>query len=251
MYANFAAAFPNGLTVGTPNKLKLTNALAVTNFLPSGSTPRALPNGTTTNPGQSYSNVLAGQLVALALNLGFDAYDPAFSASGTLLAAQVVTTGTFQGWSVQQVFDEANRKLGGSNSVYSFSQLNNAVTTINETYDNCTTNGCYLTCPAGGARIIGNGEIDESLDAKLTASMMSVYPNPSNEYAVVDFRNAPTTTNTVEVFNNSGQLVMSFSGKKVAFNEVTVDTKSLAPGVYTIALKGDGKTISQKLVVTH
>ena len=146
LHANFAAAFPQGITVGCTNKLKLTSAQAVTNFLPSGSTAAALPAGTLTNP-SNYNNVLAGQVVALAVSIGLDNAIPSFGASNTNLKNLIITGGTFTGWTVQQLFDEANKKLGGCSSPYSFSQLNNAVDQINNSYVDGIASGSFLACP--------------------------------------------------------------------------------------------------------
>src|SRR5450432_1883659 len=52
MTTNFHGAFPNGITIGCgSNKLVLTTAQAVTDFLPSTGTSSVLPSGTKTNPG--------------------------------------------------------------------------------------------------------------------------------------------------------------------------------------------------------
>ncbi|MCQ4036314.1 immunoglobulin domain-containing protein [Kaistella montana] len=100
----FAGAFPTGLVIGSGSRfLKLTSAKAVDDFLPSGTTPRALNATTMTNPGSSYANVLAGQVVALTLNVRFDLYDPNFSASTSHLGDLIVNSGTFANWTVNQV----------------------------------------------------------------------------------------------------------------------------------------------------
>jgi hypothetical protein len=100
--ANFAAAFPSGLTVGCGTKLlKLTTAKAVEDFLPSGSTPSVLPAGTLTNPAQSYSNTFAGQVVALSLSVGFDNYDSNFGPSNVNLKNLKIKSGVFAGKTVQ------------------------------------------------------------------------------------------------------------------------------------------------------
>jgi hypothetical protein len=91
--------------------IKLTTAQAVTDFLPSGSTARALSAGTLTNPGSSYSNVLAGQVAALSLSVGFDNAIPSFGSSSQLLKDLFIQSGVFTGWSVQRLLDEANKKL--------------------------------------------------------------------------------------------------------------------------------------------
>ncbi|MBL7901284.1 MAG: SprB repeat-containing protein, partial [Bacteroidia bacterium] len=143
----FSTYFPNGLTIGCGSRqLKLTSAAAVFAFLPSGSTPAILPTGTLTNPGGAYSNVLAGQLVALTLNMGFDANNAGFSPSAHSLANYTITSGTFSGMSVSAFLNLANSIIGGCSSQYSYSQLNTAATAINENYDNNSSNG-FLVCP--------------------------------------------------------------------------------------------------------
>lgn len=147
LHANFSTAIPQGVTIGScGNTLTLTSAQAITNFLPSGSTPSALPIGTLTNPGGSYSNVLAGQAVTLTLNIGFDNANPLFSVNTNSLGSLVLTSGLFSGWTVNQVLAEANKVLGGCGSSYSPSDLNAALTSINENYDNGTVDKGFLTC---------------------------------------------------------------------------------------------------------
>ncbi len=142
--ANFATAFPNGLTIGCDNTLKLTSADAVREFLPSGSTPSALPAGQLINP--DYNNVFAGQLVAATLNVGFDANDPNFSSSDVHLTDLVYNNGIFQGMTVGQVLAEANASIGGCGSDYSFSMLSDALAMFNENYDNGNSDHGNFSC---------------------------------------------------------------------------------------------------------
>jgi len=146
---NFAAAFPTGLTIGCNNKLRLTTATAVRNFLPQGGTATALPTGTLTNATKTnYANVFAGQLVALALNLRFDEYSANFAPSSTNLKNLLIASGPFMGWTVQQLFDQANLKIGGcAASNFTFSQYNTAVDNVNRNYDNGVIMGSFLVCP--------------------------------------------------------------------------------------------------------
>ena len=146
--ANFAAAFPSGLVMGCTggNQLILTSAQAVEDFLPSGSTPDVLPSGTLTNPGGSYSNVLAGQLEAAMLNVGFDLYDPNFSSNAIHTGDLTITSGTFAGMTINQLIAEANSVIGGCTSTYTTADLNVALTAFNENYDNGTTDNGYTNC---------------------------------------------------------------------------------------------------------
>lgn len=106
LYANFSTWFPNGITLGCAggHTIKLTSPQAVTNFLPQGGTPRSLT--------QSYVNptnrltVLAGHILALTINL----------ASNPTLGNQVITSGQFAGYTVNQLLAEANEVLGGCRS---------------------------------------------------------------------------------------------------------------------------------------
>ncbi|CAN5583988.1 hypothetical protein BH10BAC2_BH10BAC2_11050 [soil metagenome] len=147
LHANFAAAFPGSLTIGCgSNKLTLTSAQAVTDFLPSGSTPSLLPAGSMVDPGGSYSNVLAGQLVTAILNAGFDANDPNFSSNAISTGNLVIVSGTFAGLTINQLIDAANNVIGGCSTAYSTSDLNEALTSFNENYDNGATDNGYTTC---------------------------------------------------------------------------------------------------------
>jgi hypothetical protein len=146
LHANFTAAFPSGLVVGCDYTLTLTSAQAVTDFLPSTSTADTMAVDRT-DPAGGYNNVLAGQVVALALNLGFDSYDANFGTSTASLGSLVIASGDFAGLTVQQLFDEANAFLGGCASAYTASQLNAAVTAVNENFDNGTQNNGYVLCP--------------------------------------------------------------------------------------------------------
>ncbi len=147
---NFAAAFPTGLEIGCGSrKIKLTTATAVRNFLPQGGTATMLPSGTLTNPTKtSYSNVLAGQLVAVTLAVGFDNNSPSFSSSSTAFRDLVISTGPFIGKSIAQFLTIANERIGGcTTSGYTFSQINAAATSINQAYDNGVSTGSFLVCP--------------------------------------------------------------------------------------------------------
>ena len=143
---NFAAAFPNGLTVGCNRKIQFTSASAVKAFLPQGGTAGLLPAGTTINPTNvSMANVLAGQLVALALNMGFDSYDANFGSSSYNLKDLRITTGPFMGMTVQEFYTQACNRIGNCyTGSFTFSQFNYAATAINENYDNGTTLGNFL-----------------------------------------------------------------------------------------------------------
>ncbi len=233
--ANFAGAFPNGLTVGACGKtLHLSSSSAVCTFLPSGSTPRAL-TASLVNPGTSYKNVLAGQVVALSLSVGFDAYDANFGSSTSGLGAQIINSGTFAGWSVQQLLTEANRVLGGCASVYSASAINNAVSSINENYVDGTTNKGFLRCPSAGARF----------ENPVSTTNFVAYPNP--------FANT-INLELIDKSNTMNILVMDIMGKIVENSgTLTADAmtigQELKAGIYFIIATDKNNNIQKLKVV--
>jgi len=160
LHANFKAAFGEFLTIGCyPNNyyVQLTSAQAITNLLPTGGKAAALTSNAT-DPA-SLSNVLVGQLVALKLSVGFDAFDAGFGQSSVALGNMIIGSGTFKGKTVADFLAIAEKVLGGCSSQYTPQQVNETATSINENFDNGTTNKGFLVCPEnGGTNDPGNGD---------------------------------------------------------------------------------------------
>jgi hypothetical protein len=143
LHANFDAAFPDGLVVGCDYTVTLTSAQAVTDFLPSTGTPEALTQSYT-DPGGTLANTLAGQVVALKLSVTFDLQDEDFGEADSHLEDAVITSGTFEGWTVGEVLAEAERVLGGCESIYTASEISDVVAQINESFVDGTTDTGFL-----------------------------------------------------------------------------------------------------------
>jgi hypothetical protein len=125
--------------------LTFTTWQAVNNFLPQGGKPAPLDTSLV-NPNFRIS-VLAGQVLSLALNIEFDLADSSFGNSSTNLKDLCVVFGTFQGWTVEEVFMEANRILGGCSTAYSPSEINYAVSSINENFEDGQVGNYLQFCP--------------------------------------------------------------------------------------------------------
>ena len=154
LHANFAAAFPNGLTVGCTNGhwVKYTSAAAITEFLPAGGTPGVLTANATNPADKSIKNVLIGQVTALALSVGFDSFDPNFGQGGVLLGDMVIGSGLFAGKTVSQFLAIANDVLGGCSSAFSPSDVNDTADKINKNFDDGKTDNGFLICPGPRSR---------------------------------------------------------------------------------------------------
>jgi len=85
--------------------------------------------------------------LAVELALGFDVYDPNFGASAGYLGDLVINQGDFQGWTVSELVALANDALGGCNSNYSLSAINDALSSISNNFVDGTGNQGFLDCP--------------------------------------------------------------------------------------------------------
>ena len=259
VHSHFSTAFPSGLTVGGTactgsHWLKLTTAQAVTDFLPSGGTPNKLLQNWT-DPGGSLSNTLAGQVVAAALSIRFDLSDPNFSSNPIHLKDLYYNTGTFAGWTVQQVFDEANKKLSGCGSVYTYSQLTNALDVFNQNYDDGTTNLGKLSCTNPCAKSEDSQSQSMSLNVTTNADLnMSAYPNPFSSQTTIEFVASEDLTGSLELYTVTGvKLAVLYTGEIKAGQKYSFayNADALASGMYFAKLTTNNGTAVQNIVKIH
>jgi hypothetical protein len=171
--ANFASAFPNGLTIGCgSNTLKFTSSAAIASYLPAGG-GSALLSGNVVDPVGS-RGVLSSQLIALTLSVGFDAADPNFSPSSTSLGSLTIHSGTFAGMSISNFLQVANSIIGGCTSEYSLSALNEAATALNENFDNGNTDNNYVNCGRGIVINVNVGLDPEVCDSDINLVTLTV-----------------------------------------------------------------------------
>jgi hypothetical protein len=148
MLDHFAAAFPGGVTLGCAGgfTVKFTTGTAIQFYLPTGTTASVLTASYTDPPDNVPDNVLIGQLLTLSLNVGFDLNDPNFGAGSQNLANMYIVSGTFAGLTVAQFLAIANDVLGGCNTTYTPSEVNDVADDINNNYDGGTVDQGFLSC---------------------------------------------------------------------------------------------------------
>lgn len=145
---NFDLAFPKGLELGCDSKLVLTSALSVADFWGEGGDPAVLDRSYEDPVSGVLQNDLAYQLCALRLCMELDRTVGDFSASAEMLANLEVTSGPFQGWSVEELTQEANVILGGCASNYSARQITEVLQDINASFQAGTSATGFLGCPS-------------------------------------------------------------------------------------------------------
>ena len=257
LHANFSSAFLSGLQVGGVNCtgshwLKLTSAQSITNFLPSGGTPTKLLINWTNPAAGSLNNTLAGQVVAAALNIGFDSWDPNFSSNSIQLKNLYFNSGTFAGWTVQQVFDEANKKLSGCSSSYTYSQLTNALNVFNKNYDNGTRDLGKLSCTYTCAKIENSSnDLTQLYSTTNTDLNMAVYPNPFIEQTTFELVASEDVDAVLELYSVTGALISEIyrgemkAGEKYNFE---YNAHNLASGIYFAKLTTSDGSVVRNIV---
>ncbi|MEO8066858.1 MAG: T9SS type A sorting domain-containing protein [Flavobacteriales bacterium] len=252
-YYDWVFAAPDNIVIGSgTRKLKLTTAAAITAFLPSSGTAAKLPSGTLVNPGNGYSNGLAGELVALKLTLKFDEFNPAFSTSEVMLKDMVIASGPFAGYTVSALAAEADNKLGSSACSFSLTQLQTAISTINNGYEGGNEAAGYLLCNG----VVKDGVAGGSQDAgPLPEEDMDItaFPNPFSGVTTLAIHSMGEPAHvTVAVYNMTGVLEERlFDGEMAAGADMLLqwDASTRAKGMYFYRLTRGGKPITGKLMV--
>ncbi len=148
---NFFSAFPLGVTIGSSSGpgARFTTSQAVTDFLPQAGPSGPLTHATV-NP-LNLGNAFAGDVLALALNAGFDAADPSFSVDILPFTALVIAdpSSPLYGLAVQDVLAMANKHLAGQPPAMGIlpSDLYAAVARINANFEGGMVDQGFLGLP--------------------------------------------------------------------------------------------------------
>ncbi|MCM2325572.1 MAG: S-layer homology domain-containing protein, partial [Candidatus Woesearchaeota archaeon] len=139
--SNWAKAVGSNLVVGEGFKMTFSNSKAVEDYLPAGKTAGALTKDHT-NPIETESGILGGQVTALKLNVLYSEQGVGLKTTGKIGNLYIVS-GKYAGMSVNEFLEHAEKVLGGYEQD-SFADINSAATSINENFDNCNIDKGYL-----------------------------------------------------------------------------------------------------------
>jgi len=150
---NLVGGLVNGLLGGNLLQILLTDVDAIEKFLPQLASPgaltQALKNPTTETPG----GLLAGDLLALALNIALDVNVQALSLVDVDLSTLVFVDGPCAGLSVKVVLDLANSVLGAvinpllGSPIVLPADIDVCVSTINSNFYDGLKVGAHLVLP--------------------------------------------------------------------------------------------------------
>jgi hypothetical protein len=157
--AFFDLAFPDGVTLGCEegNLWTFTSSSAVAAFLPQGGTASVLGADTIDPTGSA--SVLAGQLLAAKLSMGFDSADGDFGGADFPVTELTLNSGAYEGWTLATVVMLADLAIGGCMPMEgNLSGLVEALTAFNESFvDGDMVSGSWTLPGCGGDGGGGDG----------------------------------------------------------------------------------------------
>lgn len=183
--ANFNSQYPNDLTVGIENSLTLTLPGAVFTFLPALGTPGSL-TGDVVDPQTTSAGSLAGEVVALKLNIDFSDANilPGTIPFGDLIIYGIESTPQLNGQSVREVLASLEIILGGGTGTYGSSTANAIAALLNSSFANGIPSQFaqdHLKKGWSDGDIITYSQTawgdDPSLNTLLTNNFLDVYSN--------------------------------------------------------------------------
>ncbi|MEO8150814.1 MAG: T9SS type A sorting domain-containing protein [Bacteroidia bacterium] len=250
LHSHFNSTFPGGLTLGACSRsVHFTSAHAITKYLPDlGLTP-FIPNGVTTNPVGLHCHYL-NKLVALTLNIKFDATDVNFNPNSTVLFKDlVITKGLFAGITVDSLWTIANEFLGCGTDTVMNRKIRSAMYAINNSWKSGILQNDYLACPDSSAKYSANDDGSFIGDEDANYFDFDIFPNPAQSNFTIDVMNNGENY-SVELYNTLGTQVYSKTFANTAtVSEQLIDIRTLPKGIYVVQIKGATSTGSKKLVV--
>jgi hypothetical protein len=270
----FARVFPTGVMIGDPAGLdgglyfaaKWNSASAVEDFLPAGKKPQSLDQDHT-DPIVTNAGVLAGQLLALTLNVGYSCEPTVFDDLALTTAVGCYglfeipdSCGKFSGITVDSFLVVANWAVAGMTSVLepfsaNLSDVNFTATCLNEAFNNCDPfRDAIFQIPEPYFRDQGSA-VDETPSPKKFAVGQS-YPNPFNPSATISFALPSDGRVFIEVYDIVGRKVITLlDGQKSAgYHSVSWYGKDsygrpVASGVYFCRVQYEDEADVQKMIL--
>jgi hypothetical protein len=232
---------PDYLTVGCgSNKVVLTDAQSVTDYLPCGGPTYELYEYVVDpgSAGLACKNNLVGQLVALTISVTFDDDIEDFGADGwtPVLGDMYFNTGPFEGWTVRQILDSANLVIGGCLNTYEPKEFTWTVSAINENFVDGTKNNGLLTCYAIPLKQPGTDDAYVFSEE----AMLIAYPNPFSRMTTIEFAAVEDGRVKLEILDVAGAVVDVLydgpAGRGIG-HKVQLNSEKLQPGTYLCKLK--------------
>jgi len=258
---------------GSPSVIKLNSVM------PGGTSPKGLLAGDcsildpcfaayTTHQGR-INNILLAQTITLALNIRLHSGTGVLSTLSLGSGCIITSGGSFQidqsvisylggSATVADLLNLANDVLGGVKTpgvggVPSYSAINDAVTAINEGFDECRT--FFGNCTPGVTTLKPNGnsgnQVTQAVGNKAESIAVTPYPNPFSENVRFQIKSDISGRGTLEVYDmNGAKLQVVYSGYIYSGKPQVIEYK--VPVLYRTnlmyVLRVGGKVVTGKLI---
>ena len=248
---------------------------AVRDFLPAGGTPSYLTADLPNNPTSTPAGVLAGQILALRLNM-------AYSCAGVFnelellpevacFARYMITEdcgSMFAGMRVDAFLAMADSAVGGYAGYRDMlSKFNETATCLNEMFDECTQPGDEYETERpidGSGVVITSDASDIGATFQLQSAIPDVftvgqsYPNPFSGSVNIGFGLPTNGWVKLEVFDVAGRRVVTLENEekppgfhRTIWSGKDGQGKRVAPGVYFYVVSFEGKAEVKKMLLVE
>ena len=272
----FDEVFPDGVMIGVQGVPGLhyaywADSAAVRDFLPAGSTPGYLTEDLPNNPTSTPAGVLAGQLLALRLNM-------AYSCAGVFTELELLPEvgcfgeyiiedcgSMFDGMRVDAFLAMADSAVGGYEGYrHLLSKFNETATCLNEMFDECKQpddeefpdpDSHEVVVAASDASGLGNSfQLQSSIPDVFTVGQS--YPNPFSGSVNIGYGLPTNGWVKVEIFDVAGRRVVTLedADKAPGYHRTIWSGKDdqgrrVAPGVYFYQVSFQGKAEVKKMML--
>ncbi|MEQ1747352.1 MAG: T9SS type A sorting domain-containing protein, partial [Saprospiraceae bacterium] len=234
----------------------------VLNVLPGSGPSVPLDKNFVLNCNTTLKNTAAAQLVALQLNVRYNAHFRkndfgalVLAKSCALTPAQVTALGLGADTArVRDLIVLANKFLSSKCAGATFPNgfggaLTAAITALNEYWDECQVDvPCATPASAAGTATEDRSETEPSAD--LAYSGITLAPNPAISVLTIAFAAEMESRVQLSVFDAGGRLVKVQQNEVLAGkNVLTMDVAGMPPGVYFLVLANENMTATKRFVV--
>jgi len=89
-------------------------------------------------------------------------------------------------------------------------------------------------------------------DNKLNKNLLSVYPNPADQFIIIEFNYVENTAALLKIFDMTGKVVFSqFIENPASERQVRINTNHLTPGIYFVELRGGNDVMTRKVSISR
>ena len=259
---HFRVIYPNGITVGIGHTLTFTNAPALAAALPTTGTPSALHENLVNPLRREFARgggILAGEVVALKLNVGYGASGrTVFHDLQSLVVSRASVA--FLGMSVEELLVLSERVLGGDLNALpvgeTLQSLNIVLAHVNANFESGLVSHGYLVEACCDAIPTTPPAHDGITPNSRQIGRLDVTGSPFNPVITIRYQLNVAGDYTLAVYNLTGQLVTTlFSGSaqpgeySVVWDGRSASGVTVASGQYFVRLASASEFKAGKLLL--